>query len=117
MTAFARRFKRDTRDTFNLKTVIHLGIKRFLMLTAAFAAFWLTEVDTAGQFAHAENVEAVSGDIGAQRAELFQPLVQLRRTQVAEQFEMFTQRQQRTAPAAVLAAGVPISGRLRSQTG
>ena|SRR5690606_17724387 len=84
-------------DTFNFKTVIHLGIKRFLMLTAAFAAFWLPEVDPAGQLTHAENVETVGGDIGAQRAELFQPRVQLRGTQVAEQFEVFTQRQQRAA--------------------
>ncbi|WIF24790.1 hypothetical protein N5929_22430 [Enterobacter hormaechei] len=41
---------------------------------------------------HAENVETVGGDIGAQRAELFQPRVQLRGTQVAEQFEVFTQQ-------------------------
>jgi hypothetical protein len=43
------------------------------MLAAAFAAFWLTEIDPAGQFTHAQNVEAVGGDIRAQRAELFQP--------------------------------------------
>lgn len=67
------------------------------MLTAAFAAFWLAEVDAAGQFANAENVEAVGSDVGAQRAELLQPLVQFGRTQIAEQFEVFTQRQQRTA--------------------
>jgi hypothetical protein len=97
MTAFARGLKRDMGDTFDFKAVIHLGIKRFLVLTAAFAAFRLTEVDAAGQFADAQNVEAVGGDIRAQRAELFQPLIQLRRTQVAEQFEMFTQRQQRAA--------------------
>lgn len=65
------------------------------MLTAAFAAFRLAEVDAAGQFAYAENVEAVSSDVGAQRAELFQPLIQFGRAQVAEQFKVFTQRQQR----------------------
>lgn len=37
------------RDALDLKAVIHLGIKGFLMLTAAFAAFRLAEVDAAGQ--------------------------------------------------------------------
>ena len=97
MTALARRFKRDTGDTFDLKAVIHLGIKRFFVLTAAFTTLRLTEVDATGQFADAQDIEAVSGDIGAQRAELFQPLVQFRWTQVAEQLEVFTQRQQRAA--------------------
>jgi hypothetical protein len=73
MTAFARGLKRDMGDAFDFKAVIDLGIKRFLMLTAAFAAFRLAEVDAAGQFADAQNVEAVGGDIRAQRAELFQP--------------------------------------------
>ncbi len=95
MTTLAGGFKSDARDTLDLKAVIHLGIKGFLMLTAAFAAFRLAEVDAAGQFAYAENVEAVSSDVGAQRAELFQPLIQFGRAQVAEQFKVFTQRQQR----------------------
>lgn len=60
-------------DTFDFKTVIDLGIKRFLMLTAAFATFWLTEVDAAGQLTHAQDVETVGRDIRAQRAKLFQP--------------------------------------------
>ena len=97
VTTLTSGFKSDARDTFDFKAVIHLGIKGFLMLTAAFAAFWLAEVDAAGQFANAENVEAVGSDVGAQRAELLQPLVQFGRTQVAEQFEVLTQRQQRTA--------------------
>ena len=97
MAAFARRLERDVGDTFDFETVIHLGVERFLVLSAAFASFWLTEIDPAGQFTHAQNVETVGGDIRAQRAELFQTLIQLRRTQVAEQFEMFTQRQQRAA--------------------
>ena len=97
VTTFTGRFKSDARDTFDFKAVIHLGIKSFLMLTAAFAAFRLAEVDAAGQFANAENVEAVGGDVGAQRAELFQPLIQFGRAQVAEQFEVFTQRQQGAA--------------------
>ncbi len=97
MTAFAGRFERDTGDTFDLKTVIHLGIKRFFVLAAAFAAFWLTKVDATGQLANAQNIETVSCDIGAQRAKLFQTLVQFGRTQVAEQLEVFTQWQQRTA--------------------
>ena len=84
-------------DTFNFEAVIDLSVERLLMLAAAFAPFWLTEIDPAGQFTHAQNVEAVGGDIRAQRAELFQALIQLRRTQVAEQLEMFTQRQQRAA--------------------
>lgn len=50
-------------DTFNFETVIDLGVERFFMLTAAFTAFWLAEIDPAGQFTHAQNVEAVSGDI------------------------------------------------------
>lgn len=95
VTTLAGGFKSDARDTLDLKAVIHLGIKGFLMLTAAFAAFRLAEVDAAGQFAYAENVEAVSSDVGAQRAELFQPLIQFGRAQVAEQFKVFTQRQQR----------------------
>ena len=80
----ASRFKRDTCDTLDLETVINLGIKGFFMLSAAFAAFWLTEVDTAGQFAHAQDVETVRGNICAQRAKCFQTLVQLSRAQVAE---------------------------------
>ncbi|MNP01984.1 hypothetical protein D3C76_938170 [compost metagenome] len=60
------------------------------MLTTAFAAFWLTKVDAASQLADTQNVETVRRDVGAQRTELFQSLVQLRRTQVTEQFEMFT---------------------------
>ena len=86
MTAFTRRLKGDMGDTFNFETV-----------AAAFAALWLTEVNSAGQLAYAENIETVSGDIRAQRAEFFQPLIELRRTQVAEQLKVFTQRQQRAA--------------------
>ncbi len=59
-------------DTFNFRTVIDLGVERFFMLAAAFAAFWLTEMNPAGQLTYAQNVKAVSGDIRAQRAELFQ---------------------------------------------
>ena len=95
VTTFTSGFKSDARDTFDLKAVIHLSIKGFLMLTAAFAAFRLAEVNAAGQFANAENVEAVGGNIGAQRTERFQPLIQFGRAQIAEQFEVFTQRQQR----------------------
>src|SRR5690606_36674881 len=65
--------------------------------TTAFEAFRLTKVDAASQFTYAQKVEAVRGNIGTQRAEGFQPLVQLRGTQVAEQLKVFTQRQQRTA--------------------
>ncbi|MNI80811.1 hypothetical protein D3C81_2164390 [compost metagenome] len=54
------------------------------MLTATFTAFWLTEVDPARQFAYAQDVETVGGNIGAQRAKIFQPLVQLSRAQVTE---------------------------------
>ena len=80
----ASRFKRDTCDTLDLETVINLGIKGFFMLSAAFAALWLTELDTASQFAHAQDVETVCGNICAQRAKCFQTLVQLSRAQVAE---------------------------------
>ena len=81
---FASGFKRDTRNTFDLETVINLGIKGFFMLSAAFAAFWLTEVNPASQFAYAQDVETVRGNICAQRAKRFQPLVELSRAQVAE---------------------------------
>jgi hypothetical protein len=36
------------RDALDFKAMIDLGIKRFLVLTAAFAAFRLAEVDAAG---------------------------------------------------------------------
>ena len=94
--ALTRGFKCDARDTFNFKAVIHLGIECFFMLAVAFAPFWLTEVDPTGQFTDAQNVEAICGNVGAQWAESFQPLIQFCRTQVAEQFEVLTQRQQRT---------------------
>ena len=84
MATFTSRFKRDAGNTLDLKTVIHLGIKRFFILSATFAAFWLTEIDAAGQFAHAQDVEAVSGNVSTQRTECFQPLIQFCRTQIAE---------------------------------
>ena len=56
----------------------------FFILSATFAAFWLTEIDAAGQFAHAQDVEAVSGNVCTQRTECFQPLIQFCRAQVAE---------------------------------
>ena len=65
------------------------------MRAAAFTTFRLAEVDTAGQLAHAQNIETFRGDIGAQRTKSFQPLVERGGTQVAEQFEMLAQRQQR----------------------
>ena len=54
------------------------------MLAAAFTTFWLTEVDASGQFAYAQDVETVGGDVGAQRAKCFESLIQLSRTQIAE---------------------------------
>ncbi len=82
--AFTRRFKGDTGNALDLKAVINFGIKGFFVLTAAFTAFWLSEIDPAGQLAHAQDIETVSGDIGAQRAKCFQSLIQFRRTQVTE---------------------------------
>ena len=84
MATFTSRFKRDAGNTLDLKTVIHLGIKRFFILSATFAAFWLTEIDAAGQFAHTQDVEAVCGNVCTQRTECFQPLIQFCRAQVAE---------------------------------
>ena len=56
--------------------------------------------------------------MSAQRAELFQPLIQFGRAQVAEQFKVFTQRQQRAIALVVPpAAGAPIPVRQWSRTG
>lgn len=66
MATLAGRFKCDAGNTLDLKTVVHLGIKRFFILSATFAAFWLTEIDAAGQFAHTQDVKAVCGNVSTQ---------------------------------------------------
>ncbi|SVN07799.1 Uncharacterised protein [Klebsiella pneumoniae] len=53
MATLAGGLEGDMGDTLNLKAMIHLGIKRFLVLAAAFAAFRLAEVDAARQLADA----------------------------------------------------------------
>ncbi|MNT00046.1 hypothetical protein D3C72_1344630 [compost metagenome] len=77
--------------------MIDLGVESALLHTLAFTAFRLAEVDTTGQFTYAQNIETAGGDVGRQRAELFQPLIQASRAQVAEQFEVLAQGQQGTA--------------------
>ncbi len=60
----------DTGNALDLKAVINFGIKRLSYLTAAFTAFGCrNRYPPVGSFAH-QDIEAVSGDIGAQRAKI-----------------------------------------------
>lgn len=83
MATLAGRFKCDAGNTLDLKTVVHLGIKRFFILSATFAAFWLTEIDAAGQFAHT-GCQSRLRQCQHAADRMLPALIQFCRTQIAE---------------------------------
>ena len=71
--------------------VVNEGVVPAFGRSRPFAALGLGEIDAAGQFANAQNIEPPLNDIGTQRAIRGQFGEQNRRAEIAEQPEMLPQ--------------------------
>ena len=96
LIALHRHFKGTAADALYLiNRVVHVVRAGLAPALVAFAAVMLAEVNVAGQLTANENVEAVTDDLGLDRARIRKCLVHLRRAQVDEQTQCGAQTEQR----------------------
>ncbi len=87
--------KGDVGDAFNLVGVINHGVHgTFATMLGGASAFGLAKVETAGEFAHDEDVETEGGDVGAQWAGVGKFGVEASRAEVGEELEVFADGEQ-----------------------
>ena len=97
LLALHGRLEGDPRNALDLIAVVDLGIVGNLLRAASLASLGLAEVDSAGELPYDDHVEAVLGDVGAERGEGAEAVINPCGAEVAEQLEVAAQRQERAA--------------------